>query len=134
MWSCATAVRLSAMDQVRVESRIDEAVTAFGVTGRGVLVAILDRAQWGYGKLDAYSALALVAASIPGFSANLVSTQSPQIAISPTIVGSKYILEFSTNLTTWIRLSTNIATTNMVLLQDITEPAQTRFYRAARSF
>ncbi|HLH57405.1 MAG TPA: S8 family serine peptidase, partial [Verrucomicrobiae bacterium] len=31
------------MDQARVETRIDEAVATFGVTGRGVMVAILDR-------------------------------------------------------------------------------------------
>ena len=31
------------MDQVRVESRIDQAVATYGVTGRGVIVATLDR-------------------------------------------------------------------------------------------
>lgn len=34
---------LHAMDKVRVESRIDEAVATFGVDGSGVLVALLDR-------------------------------------------------------------------------------------------
>lgn len=33
----------SAMDSVRLETRTDEAVAAFGVTGRGVTIAILDR-------------------------------------------------------------------------------------------
>ncbi|MBI1839566.1 MAG: S8 family serine peptidase [Verrucomicrobia bacterium] len=31
------------MDQARVETRVDAAVSAFGVTGKGVIVAILDR-------------------------------------------------------------------------------------------
>ena len=33
----------SAMDQARLESRVDEAVRKFGVSGRGVIVALLDR-------------------------------------------------------------------------------------------
>ena len=33
----------TAMDRVRVESRIDAAVAKYGVTGRGVIVALLDR-------------------------------------------------------------------------------------------
>jgi minor extracellular serine protease Vpr len=37
------APTISAMDKVRIETRIDQAVAQFGVTGRGVLVAILDR-------------------------------------------------------------------------------------------
>ncbi|HVF89375.1 MAG TPA: S8 family serine peptidase [Blastocatellia bacterium] len=32
-----------AMDRVRVETRVDEAVAQFGATGRGVLVAVIDR-------------------------------------------------------------------------------------------
>src|SRR5689334_21446200 len=41
---CLGAVECAeSMDQVRVETRIDEAVSAFGVTGRGVIVAIIDR-------------------------------------------------------------------------------------------
>jgi hypothetical protein len=35
--------KVSAMDRVRVESRIDEAVTRFGTTGRGVIAATIDR-------------------------------------------------------------------------------------------
>lgn len=35
--------RAHAMDQARVETRVDDAVAKFGVTGRGVIVAILDR-------------------------------------------------------------------------------------------
>ena len=31
------------MDQARVETRVDDAVATFGVTGKGVIVAILDR-------------------------------------------------------------------------------------------
>ena len=37
------AATLSAMDLVRVESRIDDAIARFGVTGQGVIVALLDR-------------------------------------------------------------------------------------------
>src|ERR1017187_7429942 len=37
-----------AMDQARVETRVDDAVARFGVTGQGVIVAILDRGiDWG---------------------------------------------------------------------------------------
>src|SRR5882672_1080926 len=32
-----------AMDQARVETRVDDAIAQFGVTGRSVIVAILDR-------------------------------------------------------------------------------------------
>jgi subtilisin family serine protease len=34
---------LHAMDQARVETRVDDAAAKFGVTGQGVIVAILDR-------------------------------------------------------------------------------------------
>ena len=37
------AISLPAMDVARVETRVDQAVTRFGVNGQGVLVAILDR-------------------------------------------------------------------------------------------
>ncbi len=38
-----SVLELFAMDQVRVESRIDQAIATYGVTGRGVIVATLDR-------------------------------------------------------------------------------------------
>ena len=37
------ALSLHAMDVARVEARVDQAVTHFGVNGQGVLVAVLDR-------------------------------------------------------------------------------------------
>ena len=37
------AISLPAMDVARVETRVDQAVTRFGVNGQGVLVAVLDR-------------------------------------------------------------------------------------------
>jgi minor extracellular serine protease Vpr len=40
---CAPLVSLHSMDKARVETRVDEAVRKFGVSGRNVLVAILDR-------------------------------------------------------------------------------------------
>jgi subtilisin family serine protease len=39
----APVISLPAMDQVRIESRIDQAVATYAVTGRGVIVATLDR-------------------------------------------------------------------------------------------
>jgi len=39
----AAAALASAVDLARIETRVDEAVRMFGVSGRGVLVAILDR-------------------------------------------------------------------------------------------
>lgn len=39
----ATAPRVTPMDQVRVETRTDQAVAKYGVSGAGVVVAILDR-------------------------------------------------------------------------------------------
>jgi subtilisin family serine protease len=41
--TAALAAPLGAMDEVRVETRADEATAAFGVTGEGVTFAILDR-------------------------------------------------------------------------------------------
>ena len=41
--SILAAMPLSAMDVVRVETRIDDAVSRFGLTGQGVIVALLDR-------------------------------------------------------------------------------------------
>ena len=41
IWSLAFSVH--AMDVARVEARVDQAVTRYGVTGQGVVVAILDR-------------------------------------------------------------------------------------------
>jgi minor extracellular serine protease Vpr len=34
---------VSAMDQARIETRVDDAISKFGVTGKGVIIAILDR-------------------------------------------------------------------------------------------
>jgi hypothetical protein len=42
LWSSLGQL-VSAMDKARVETRIDEAVTTFGVTGRGAIVALIDR-------------------------------------------------------------------------------------------
>jgi hypothetical protein len=36
-------LKVAAMDKVRVETRIDQAVAQFGATGRGVLIATIDR-------------------------------------------------------------------------------------------
>ena len=51
MWFTCGAMFASpahAMDQARVETRVDDAVARFGVTGHGVIVAILDRGvDWG---------------------------------------------------------------------------------------
>src|ERR1017187_8947447 len=51
MWFTCGAMFASpahAMDQARVETRVDVAVARFGVTGHGVIVAILDRGvDWG---------------------------------------------------------------------------------------
>lgn len=38
-----TVLSLSALDKVRVETRVDDAVAMFGVSGRGVIFAMLDR-------------------------------------------------------------------------------------------
>ena len=43
MTLCLMISAVSAMDLVRAEMRVDEAITKFGVSGRGVLVAIMDR-------------------------------------------------------------------------------------------
>lgn len=37
------APTVNAMDRVRVETRIDQAIAQFGATGSGVLIAVLDR-------------------------------------------------------------------------------------------
>src|SRR4051812_41008003 len=43
----ATAQTVLSMDKARIEAGVDEAVRQFGVSGRGVVVAILDRGiQW----------------------------------------------------------------------------------------
>jgi hypothetical protein len=43
VFSVAPLANLEAMDLVRVESGIDQAVATYAVTGRGVIVATLDR-------------------------------------------------------------------------------------------
>ena len=40
---CCFSLSLDAMDVARVEARVDEAATRFGVSGQGVIVAVLDR-------------------------------------------------------------------------------------------
>ena len=40
---CCFSLSVEAMDVARVEARVDQAVTRFGVTGQGVIVAVLDR-------------------------------------------------------------------------------------------
>ncbi len=82
------ALAFNTDDRVRAETRVDEARERFGVTGNGVIIAIIDRgiayehpdfrnedgtsrilyiydlevpnATWGYGKIDAFAALAEV--------------------------------------------------------------------------
>jgi minor extracellular serine protease Vpr len=43
MWFGLAPMSVLAMDQVRIETRVDAAVARFGVTGKGVIVALMDR-------------------------------------------------------------------------------------------
>jgi hypothetical protein len=88
----------------------------------------------GLRKVDAYSAVATTVATLPPFSIAFDSSAPPQLRVEPALVGSKYILQVSTNLAFWSSISTNAAATNEVVFQPTPGATEALYYRVARRF
>jgi hypothetical protein len=85
--------------------------------------------QWGYGKVSASNALALVQATLPALSMPAVINQHFQALVQPTVPGWQYLLQTSTNLVSWSAILTNTATSNLLGIVDSGAVSGARFYR-----
>jgi len=87
--------------------------------------------QWGYGKVNASNALAMVQATLPLLLVAAITNHQVQLAVHQAVPGWQYVLQISTNLVSWSAIQTNTASTNLVGMLDPSLVNRTRFYRIA---
>ncbi|HLH56141.1 MAG TPA: S8 family serine peptidase, partial [Verrucomicrobiae bacterium] len=116
------------LDAPTVKAILQKSARADSFTGA------VPNTKWGYGKVDAYSAVAMAVATLPPFSLTVDPGPPLQVRVAPAAIGNKYVLQSSTNLLSWTSFATNSASTNAVVFQDGTSASRTRFYRVVRAF
>ncbi|HWX18347.1 MAG TPA: S8 family serine peptidase [Candidatus Binatia bacterium] len=87
--------------------------------------------QWGYGKVDAYATVSAVTATLPLLSFTGLSNHQAHVTVRQTVPGWQYVLQVSTNFSSWAPLLTNTAATNSLQMLDTNALNQSRFYRVA---
>ena len=85
--------------------------------------------QWGYGKVNASNAVAAVQATQSFLSQAVVTNQQFHLTVQPTVPSLQYVLQSSTNLSSWTAILTNTATTNLLEMVDPDPANQSHFYR-----
>lgn len=110
------------LDAVQVKKILHESARADSFTGP------VPNPQWGYGKVDAYAALAAVQATLPRISLTLTNGQSV-VTMQHATPGDHCVLEVSSNLLSWTDLLTNLAPAETFNLTDTNPPDSEQYYR-----
>jgi hypothetical protein len=87
-------------------------------------------AQFGYGKVNASNAVAMVRATLPVLSVASPSNQLSQVTIQQAVPGWHYVLQTSSNLVSWTPLLNSTASTNSITVLDTNAVDSPRYYRA----
>jgi minor extracellular serine protease Vpr len=114
------------LDAVMVKHILQQSARADGFTGS------VPNPQWGYGKVNASNALAIVQSTLPLLSGAVLANNQAQITVNQAMPGWKYVLQSSSDLHTWSLVLTNTAITNSLVMADpqvLTN--NSRFYRVA---
>ena len=110
------------LDAAMVKQILHQSARADSFTGA------VPNAQWGYGKVDAYAALTQVQATLPVLSV-AVSNAQARVTVQQAVSGWNYVLQTSTNFSSWSPVLTNLAVTNVLQMVDANAGDKSRFYR-----
>jgi subtilisin family serine protease len=112
------------LDAAQIKRVLQETARADAFTGE------VPNPNWGYGKVDALAALDRVHDNLTRLRIPATDSSVFQIT-SRGQNGKPYVLESSTNLTNWTRVSTNLAGTNAFHIH-VTNTAPASFFRLTR--
>jgi minor extracellular serine protease Vpr len=113
------------LDAIQVKHILQQSARADSFTGA------VPNPRWGYGKVDAYQALALVQNTLPSLGIS-VTNQQATITVQRATPGRQYELYRSPDLRNWASLVTNTAPNATFTFSDPTGSIGTKFYRVAR--